>query len=445
MNVTNLRTKAESQIREQFDAASGSLPGAGWVCKLRASALEAFATTGLPHRRVEEWKYTDLRDRLRDVPAPGTAASSTISTADLDRALGPLAAVDAERIVLVDGIYRDDLSKVSAENTVIELMSLAAMLKKAPAWLEGKFASDGGAVVALNTAFMSDGVLLKVRKDQDPGKPVLLVHVRTASEPSAVAVRNVVSLEEGARLTLVEAHVALDGAARGALGNFVTDVKLADGATCDHIKSLVDATASTHLATWTTKLGKDATYRGFQLTASPALARNDISITFAGEGGKLDLSGAFLARGSEHIDTTLVVDHAVPACESRELFKGVLNDRAHGIFQGKIIVRPDAQKTDGKQMSQALMLSPDAQFSSKPELEIYADDVVCGHGATCTEIDADLLFYCRSRGIPAEEARAMLTESFIGEAVEKIEDENLREAIGTLAIAWLRAQVAAAK
>ncbi len=438
MNVTTLRTKAESQIREQFDAASASLPGTGWVSALRARAMDTFAAEGLPSRRVEEWKYTDLRDRLREVPAPAAASPGSVTVADIDAALGPVGAIDAERIVLVDGVYRADLSKVTAEATVIELMSLAAMLTKAPAWLEGKFASDGGPVVSLNTAFMSDGVMLKVRKGQDPGRPVLLVHARTSAEPSAIAVRNVISVEVGGKLTLVEAHVALDGAARGALANVVTDVTLADGAACDHIKCLVDTTSSTHLATWNTKLGKDASYSGFQLTASPALARNDINIMFAGEGSKLDLSGVFLARGSEHIDTTLVVDHAVPHCESRELFKGVLADRAHGIFQGKIIVRPDAQKTDGKQMSQALMLSPDAQFSSKPELEIYADDVVCGHGATCTEIDADLLFYCRSRGIPSDVARAMLTESFIGEAVEKIENEDVREAIGTLAIGWLR-------
>ncbi len=440
MNVTALKTKAESQLREQFDAAAASLPGTGWVSALRARAMDAFAAEGLPHRRVEEWKYTDLRERLRDVPAPAAGAAPAVTAADIDSALGPLAAIDAERIVLVDGVYSTDLSKVTTEAAVIELMSLGAVLKKAPAWLEGKFAADGGAVVALNTAFMSDGVLLKVRKDQDPGRPVLLVHVRAAAEPTAIAARNVISVEAGARLTLVEAHVALDGAARGTLSNVVTDVTLADRATCSHIKCLVDTSASTHLATWTTRLGKDATYRGFQLTASPALARNDINIIFGGEGSKLDLSGAFLARGAEHIDTTLVVDHAVPACESRELFKGVLDGRAHGIFQGKIIVRPDAQKTDGKQMSQALMLSPDAQFSSKPELEIYADDVVCGHGATCTEIDADLLFYCRSRGIPPDVARAMLTESFIGEAVEKIEDEDVREAIGALAIGWLRAR-----
>jgi Fe-S cluster assembly protein SufD len=439
MNVTTLKTKAESQLREQFDAAAGKLPGTGWVRALRARAMDAFAADGLPSRRVEEWKYTDLRERLRDAPAPGTSKAQDVSTADLNEALGPLAALDAERIVLVDGAYNADLSNVSVGGTAIELMSLAVMLEKAPPWLEGKFAADAGVVVALNRAFMSDGVLLKVRKSQDPGKPVLLVHARTSSEPSALAVRNVVSVEADAKLTLIEAHVALTGAAHGALSNAVTDVTIADGGACDHIKSLVDTFGTTHLATWNAKLGKDAAYRGFQLTASPALARNDINILFAGEGSKLDLSGAFLARGNEHIDTTLVVDHAVPHCESRELFKGVLADRAHGIFQGKIIVRPDAQKTDGKQMSQALMLSPDAQFSSKPELEIYADDVVCGHGATCTEIDADLLFYCRSRGIPVDEARAMLTESFVGEAVEKIEDENIREAIETLAIGWLRA------
>ena len=161
--------------------------------------------------------------------------------------------------------------------------------------------------------------------------------------------------------------------------------------------------------------------------------RNNLFATFAGEGGKLDISGAFLGRGAEHIDTTLVVDHAVPRCESRELFKGVLTDRAHGIFQGKVIVRPDAQKSDGKQMAQVLMLSQDAEFDSKPELEIHADDVVCGHGSTAAEIDEDLLFYMRARGIPVAEARALLIESFIVDAIDKIEDERLRTALAGMA------------
>ncbi len=160
--------------------------------------------------------------------------------------------------------------------------------------------------------------------------------------------------------------------------------------------------------------------------------RNTLLVTFKGEGAKLDISGCFLGRDTEHIDTTLVVDHAVPGCESRELFKGVLADKARGVFQGKVIVRPDAQKTDGKQMAQVLMLSEDAEFDSKPELEIYADDVVCGHGSTAAEIDADMLFYLRARGIPLEEARAMLIESFVGEALDKIEDEHLRAALSAM-------------
>ncbi|MBN9352852.1 MAG: SDR family NAD(P)-dependent oxidoreductase [Hyphomicrobium denitrificans] len=190
-------------------------------------------------------------------------------------------------------------------------------------------------------------------------------------------------------------------------------------------------------ADWDVVLGADATYRGFQFSSGLGLARNEINVRYAGERGKLDLSGAYMARAHEHVDTTLVVDHAVPNCESRELFKGVLDDHGRGVFQGKIIVRPDAQKTDGKQMAQALMLSEDAEFDSKPELEIFADDVVCGHGTTSAELDADLLFYCRSRGIPEAEARALMIESFIGEAIDKVENPELHTALMAFAVNWL--------
>ena len=192
-----------------------------------------------------------------------------------------------------------------------------------------------------------------------------------------------------------------------------------------------------HLANWLVDVGANADYRGFQFTSGVTLARNGLAVTFKGEDAKIDLSGVFLARKTQHVDTTLVVDHAVPACLSRELFKGVLEDEARGIFQGKVIVRPDAQKTDGKQMAQVLMLSPNAEFDSKPELEIYADDVVCGHGSTSADLDEDLLFYCRSRGIPEAEARALLIESFVGEALAKIEREDVREALTEWRGGWL--------
>ena len=173
------------------------------------------------------------------------------------------------------------------------------------------------------------------------------------------------------------------------------------------------------------------------MVVGDGIVRNDLAVTFRGQHSTFDLGSAKLVGGHGHADTTLVVDHAVPHCTSRELVKSVLADTARAVFQGKVIVRPDAQKTDGKQMAQALMLSPDAEFDSKPELEIYADDVVCGHGSTSAEIDPELVFYLRSRGIPLEEAQAMLVESFIGEAIDKAEPETVQEALRAIARGWL--------
>ena len=256
--------------------------------------------------------------------------------------------------------------------------------------------------------------------------------MRAGAEGRLVTTRNVLKLAAGARATIIEAHVSLAGAGP-AQANTLTEVTLADGAHLAHAKVTLAGEAASHLGTAMVTLGAEAIYWSFQLTAGTQLARNTTFVDFRGEDAKLDVSGLFLGRGSEHIDTTLVVDHAVPACESRELFKGVLADRARGVFQGKVIVRPGAQKSDGKQMAQALMLSPDAEFDSKPELEIYADDVVCGHGSTAAELDEDMMFYMRARGIPPEEARELLIEGFIGEALDKIEDEAVREAFAAIA------------
>ncbi|MHA1572608.1 MAG: SufB/SufD family protein, partial [Alphaproteobacteria bacterium] len=199
----------------------------------------------------------------------------------------------------------------------------------------------------------------------------------------------------------------------------------------------LDALNGTHLENWLVDLGAHTTYNGFQFTSGCKLVRNQIGVAFKGENAQIDISGTFLVRGSQHVDTTLVVDHAVPHGTSRELFKGVLEDQGRGVFQGKVIVQPGAQKTDGMQMARVLMLSPDAEFDSKPELEIYADDVVCGHGSTSADLDLDLLFYCRSRGIPEAQARALLIESFIGEAIEKVERDDVREALAEFARQWL--------
>ncbi len=321
----------------------------------------------------------------------------------------------------------------------MSVASLATLLVSDSSAVELLDASgrDDDAVLALNIAYAADGAVVDVAPNAKLDRPVLVVALRAASGPAAVTARNVVRIGEGAEASVIEAFVKLPTAAKDYQLNTATKVIVGTGAKFSHIKCTLEAGGGVHLANWLVELGPDADYRGFHFTAGTAVARNQIGVRFAGTGGAIDLSGAFLARGGEHIDTTLVVDHAVPQCISRELFKGVLDDHARGIFQGKVIVRPDAQKTDGKQMAQVLMLSPDTEFDSKPELEIYADDVVCGHGSTSVDLNGDLLFYCQSRGIPKDIARALLIESFVGEALEKVESEDVREALVELARTWL--------
>jgi len=439
MNVAVMKTKAEQAISESFETASAKLPGSAAVQARRAQAIGAFSGLGLPHRRIEEWKYTDLRANLKEVLPAAVEDKTPLTIAELLVALGPLAHVDAHRIVFVNGHYRANLSD-TADAVGLTISTIAKALQSASEEAVASLASTpegGDAVEALNTAFMTDGAIVEVAKGASVDKPLLMVFVRAGSDANAVTVRNLIKAGEGASATIIEADVVLPGAVRDAHLNTLTEVSVGNGATLNHVKVAVDEGKSLHLSNWEVRLAADANYSGFQFSSGLGFARNGINVLFDGEGSKLDLSGAYLARHSEHVDTTLVVDHAVPHCESRELFKGVLDGHGRGVFQGKIIVRPDAQKTDGKQMSQALMLSEDAEFDSKPELEIYADDVVCGHGTTSAELDPDLLFYCRSRGIPEKEARALMIESFIGEALDKVEHEGLREALASYAMQWL--------
>ncbi len=439
MTVAVMKTKAETALAEQFDAVAAKLPGGKGVGALRRSAMARFQELGLPHRRVEEWKYTDLRAALKDA-VNVAGAGAAVSQAHADEALGALARLDAYRMTFVDGQYDPELSRIDGASG-LEVMSLANILGKAPdAVAEGLARSGapaGEAIVALNTALMTDGAVVRISAGARLDKPLLLVALRGAGSARMISMRHVISVGAKAEATIIEVQSAVTGAASGQT-NTATEVTIGDHANVTHVKVTNEGAAATHLASWVPKLGTGSIYRAFLFTTDTALARNQVFATFGGEGAKLDISGAFLGRGNEHVDTTLVIDHAVPSCESRELYKVVLDDRARGVFQGKVIVRPDAQKTDGKQMSQALMLSEDAEFDSKPELEIFADDVVCGHGATSAEIDGDMMFYLASRGIPKDEARALLIEAFIGEVIEKIEHETLRDALRETAGSWLK-------
>jgi FeS assembly protein SufD len=441
--VQQFRTKGEQAYLDIFEAAANALPGARdpFVSDLRKKAIEAYGRLGLPHRRIEAWKYTDLRSRLTDAYPLLSAAGVDVGEADLRKALGSaVAALPAFRLVIVEGDLRADLSDLSGlKSAGVEAVSLAQALEKPPSWLKKTLGQvnprDDDPVLALNTALMTGGIAMRIGEGVVLDKPIHIIQLDGKGEPASTVTRNVVIAESASSAMILESYGSL-----GLLGlqrNAVTELKVGDKAAIRHIKLQREGEDAVHLATWLVELGADARYDAFQFSTGAALVRSQIYARFAGEGSAADISGAFLMRGRQHCDTTLLVEHRVPHCTSRELFKGVLDNEARGIFQGKIIVSPGAQKTDGKQMAGALLLSETAEFDSKPELEIFADDVVCGHGSTSGQIDEDLLFYLEARGIPEAQARALLIQAFVGEALERIEDEGLREAFAAASAEWL--------
>jgi FeS assembly protein SufD len=444
--VQQFRTKAEQELLDLYTKVEKRLPGASnpFVAELRNKAIQAYGRLGLPHRRIEAWKYTDLRARLSEVNPLIGAVGASVGEAELKLALGEeMAAFPAYRLVIVEGDLRVDLSDMTELwEAGAEVGSLAHVLEMTPDWLKetlGKVnAREDDPVLALNTALMTGGVALRLPEGLTLNKPVHLISLDGCGAPASMVTRNVIVAGEGASAMVLESYGSLG--LRGLQRNVATEVMVGDRGALDHIKFQREGDDAFHLSTWLATLGEDSRYNAFQVSIGAALARNQVYVRFDGDGSAVDVSGALLMRGRQHCDTTLVVEHRVPRCQSRELFKAVLDEDARGIFQGKIIVSPGAQKSDGKQMAQALLLSEAAEFDSKPELEIFADDVVCGHGATSGQIDEDHLFYLESRGVPEAQARALLIEAFVDEAFERVDNEALRDAFAAAASGWLGVQ-----
>ena len=408
MNVAVSKTKAEQALTESFEAVASRLPGGRAVAEARKAAIGVFSALGLPHRRIEQWKYTDLRTALKEALPPAAGEQVKATAQEIDGALEPRRArCRARRLRRRRSIAPSfPPPMLSPASRCPRSVPRSPSRRRASGEVLSRATAPGQeAVIALNTAYMTDGAVVRIAEGAKLEKPLLLVFAvaSRAGPPRHHAQHR--QLGAGARATIIEAYRGAAGRGARPRSMPLTEIVVGEGAQLTHVKcTLAGERPATSPPGW--RRSANAHYRGFQFTAATGLARNSVFALFEGEGAKLDLSGAFLARGAEHIDTTLVVDHAVPGCESRELFKGVLADHARGVFQGKVIVRPDAQKTDGKQMAQVLMLSPDAEFDSKPELEIFADDVVCGHGSTSAELDEDLLFYCLARHPAGRGARA---------------------------------------
>jgi Fe-S cluster assembly protein SufD len=437
--VRLLKTAAETALAENFAAAKRALPGAAAVASLREEAFRRFETQGLPHRRVEEWKYTDLRALMREA-RPLADVPDAAAKARAKNAGAMLASIEARRVVFVDGVLVPELSDLARLEPGLAIGSLAAALTAGDASVAahlGKVAPTTDVAVALNTAFMGDGAVIRIAEGATLARPIHLVFMNSGARPASIFTRSLVVIEPRARAMLVESH---EGTANDNQVNAALELAVGEGAHVDHVKITGPGAGALHVSTLMAAIGAGARFNEFLFTSGAAVVRNQVFVRFDGAGTVAGIRGANLLKARQHADTTVIADHAVGGSTSRELFKSVLDDEGRSVFQGKIVVRPKAQKTDAKMATHALLLSETAEADNKPELEIFADDVQCGHGATAGALDEDLLFYLKARGIPTKEAEALLIEAFVGEAVEGIEHAGLRDALMEQVTAWLKAR-----
>ncbi|MEO3414182.1 Fe-S cluster assembly protein SufD [Roseovarius sp. CAU 1744] len=423
--MAELKTKQDAT-----EARLSALPrpdGSGWATAARDAAQARVRAMGLPTRRDEYWKFT-RPDTLVDVAAPEAALFHDTDTPVFDT-------VNRLKIVFVDGVFDADASDdLSVEGAVIE--RLADVTQADIHWAKdvyGVFETTGQSPVerplaALNTACATDGVVIHVTGRVS--KPINLIYHHNSTISDAI-LHHVIKLEKDADITVLETGPA------AARFNKVTEVEVADGAGFHHVRVQGrdhERRAATHMFA---RLGAESTLKSFTMTANGVLTRNECVIELTGDDAVAHVAGAAMGDGDFHHDDTVFITHDAERCESRQVFKKVLRNGATGVFQGKILVKEGAQKTDGYQISQSLLLDEDSQFLAKPELEIYADDVVCSHGSTSGAIDEEALFYLRARGVPKPIATDLLTQAFLAEAVEEVEDETLREEITRHLAGWL--------
>ena len=420
---------------EQYAAARATLPGAGlpWLAELREAGRDRFAVLGLPTNKLEAWKYTSLRplSRIPFGPAPAPAA-----------VLAPALLPDSHRIVFVNGRLEPEQSRLDQLPNGLYLSGLAQTLASAPELVQEDLGKVGGLnghpMLALNTALMTDGLVLKISRNVLIETPIEVVYVTTAQEGSpALHPRNLIVAEAGSQATVIEHHI---GGSTTYMINGAAEIVLGDGATLHHYKVQEEGREAYHLFLNQVRIGREATYDSFVLSSGGRLARNQIEAAIEGPGAECRLNGAYMGRGRQHLDHTSLIDHAAPNARSRQVYHGVLDGQSRGVFQGQILVRQVAQKTDGYQLNRALLLSDGAEIDSKPNLEIYADDVKCSHGATVGDLDPNSLFYLRARGIPEAEARGLLIGAFLGEVIDALPVEAVHELLRARVETWLGAQ-----
>ncbi len=419
-------TANHAAYRSAFDQLQRASNGVNPLSDLRTRGFSRFAAAGFPTTALESWRFTNVNPLTRRqfvVAGPTRLDPSRVSQFELENVKGP-------KLVCVNGCYSPELSKIGTLPAGVELRSLADALADDPELVKSQLAKlasfddPSSSFTALNTAFLQDGFVVRILDDTILEEPIHLLFVGTGDGDAMNHPRTLVVAGSNSQVRLVESYVGVaDGAS---LTNAVTEVFVGDGAVVDHYKLLRESVEAFHVGSMHLRLGRSSTFSSHAITLGGAIARNEVIAELQGEGGDCTLNGLYLANANRLVDNHTTIHHAKPHCDSHELYKGILDGQARAVFNGKIIVAIDAQKTDAKQSNKTLLLSEEAQINTKPELEIFADDVRCTHGATIGQLDAEALFYLRSRGLNLEQSRDVLIHAFASDLLGRIAIEPIR-------------------
>ena len=416
-----------------FEKSAGG-KGPSWLMALRREAIERFGTFGFPTTKEENWKYTNIAPLVK-IPFHwiNGVLRTSVTTKDVEQA--GFGASDSIRLVFVNGRYKRALSSPGKTMGPVIVESLAKILAIEPAQIQPYLEHPvyrGSAFRALNTAFLNDGAYVHIPKGSVVPGLIHLLFISTAEpeRPTVSHPRNLIVAEAGSQATIIESYVGLGSEIY--FTNAYTEIIAAENAIIDHYRLQRESQGAFHVGALEIHQGRNSQVSSFSLSLGAALSRNDVNTLLAGEGGDLALNGLYLVGGRQLADNHTVIDHATPHCNSRELYLGLLDGKSRGVFDGKIFVRPDAQKTVARQTNKNLLLSKEALVNTKPQLEINADDVKCNHGATIGQLNEDALFYLRSRGIGENQARSVLTYAFANEVVNLIRVDPVRQWLESL-------------
>jgi len=435
--VTNETDSYLSDFAQLERESEGKVPS--WLQRHRKSAASRFSELGFPTPKVEEWKYTDVAPIARTSFAPAQYELNGLKASQLNQlTFGNL---NCPRLVFVNGFYSPELSSPQDLPDGVQVRSLAEVLEKEPDLVEpylGRHAKyDEHAFVALNTASIRDGAFVWVPPGTVLTEPIHLLYLSTAAaEPVVAHPRNLIVIGRDSQAAVLEGYVGLQENSNY-FTNLVTEIVAGENSVVDHYKLHQESKEAFHISTLQLYQDRGSSLRTFNVTLGGLLTRNEINAVLDGEGCECALDGLYLLSGRQHVDNHTRLEHAKPHCDSREIYKGILDGKSSGVFHGRIVVRPGAQKTDSKQTNNNLLLSDEAVVNSKPQLEIYANDVKCTHGATIGQLNEDSLFYLRCRGIDRKTARSLLIYAFASEVINRIKVDSVRIELDDYLFDWL--------